>query len=140
MYTDVILRWIRVGAQSKAWDWARTLYVFYVRSTGRVLYVGKADRQTLADRVLCPSKEGVWARIYRGPEIDPKDVGIIAAEVGTEYRWTNELQADVESLLIKRLQPRGNKQGRSSRIERPGLRVVCIGSWPERRACFQDAA
>jgi hypothetical protein len=53
-------------------------------------------------------------------------------------RRSSELLADVESLLIKRLQPLGNIQCTESRISRPGMRVRCSGEWLSKRAGFYD--
>jgi hypothetical protein len=64
-------------------------------------------------------------------------VGLLELEKG-HYR-TNELLADVESLLIMRCQPYGNSSATRSRTSRPGLRVHCIGDWPLKRASFRDA-
>jgi hypothetical protein len=63
-------------------------------------------------------------------------VGALELENG-RYR-TFELLADVESLLIMRLQPYGNISATMSRIARPNLRVHCIGAWPFARASFRD--
>jgi hypothetical protein len=53
-------------------------------------------------------------------------------------RRSSQLLADVESLLIMRLQPACNVACTRSRYMRWGLRVNCSGDWPERRTCFRD--
>ena len=57
-----------------------------------------------------------------------------------DRRVTHQLLADVESLLIHKLQPWGNIQRRTSRIERQNLIVQCRGDWLSGRAVYRDAA
>lgn len=64
-------------------------------------------------------------------------VGMI--DWGEGARYSLEKLADVESLLIKRLRPRGNIMSLNNRICRPGVRVLCGGNWPHTRATFVDA-
>lgn len=67
-------------------------------------------------------------------------VNVMQGEVVLEkgHKRSTELLADIESLLIVRLQPPGNIAYTRSRIYRPGLRVKCIGDWPHRRTGFHD--
>ena len=51
---------------------------------------------------------------------------------GDRGRYNPEKLADVESLLIKRLRPRGNIMSINTRISRPGIRVLCDGNWPHK--------
>src|SRR5579862_3608230 len=104
MTTEVLLKWRKIGAGNPALEWTRTFYALHLRGEGRVLYLGKADYQTIGDRVRCESKGGVWDH-FTQIGLAPRDVGLVAAEVFTDARWTSELQADVESLLIARIRP-----------------------------------
>ncbi len=59
-------------------------------------------------------------------------------ELEEDRRLSSQLLADVESLLVMRLQPPGNISSTRSRIYRPGMRVKCAGDWPHRRNAFHD--
>jgi hypothetical protein len=89
-------------------------------------------------RIRTPTRRRDFADIARRYDIDDIRVlhGQLFGENGT--RRTSELLADVESLLIIRLQPFGNIQCTTSRTSRPGLRVHCLGDWPLKRSRFHD--
>ena len=54
-------------------------------------------------------------------------------------RFSPELLADMESLLIRSIAPWGNIQCRNSRICRPDLTVRCMGDWPRPKKLFHDS-
>jgi hypothetical protein len=105
----------------------------------RLLYLGKADFQSVAQRLRCHSRLGVWARIE-------EEFGYVASctallgefEVAPGVRLTQQVLSDAESLLIMGESPPGNWQCREGRITRPGLCVACLGQWPGRARAYLD--
>ena len=84
-------------------------------------------------------KSKLFAFVKKQYGID--DVRVIhgAVELAPGRRRTSELLADLESLLILRLDPSGNIHNSKSRsISRPGLTVECVGHWPHERTRFRD--
>lgn len=138
MSTVVELDWYRLGPLGELHDADRTFYALYHRREPSMLYIGKADYQTVGQRLRCRSKQAVWGHLLDECEFKERDIGLIAAMVYTDHRWTSELQTDVESLLIHRLRPIANIQALSSRVLRDGLEVRCAGAWPIRRRRFVD--
>ena len=135
----VWVNWTELQRQSnRLWSANYCLYSYLHPVRDWLLYVGKAGGSTVRQRLSGDHKHQLfrdlrneygieWVRIF---------VGILELEKG-QYR-TSELLADVESLLIMRLQPYGNISATASRISRPGLRVHCVGAWPFKRASFRD--
>lgn len=137
MPLDIELEWALVEHQEDSlWRRTRVLYTLHHPETDRLLYLGKAEFQTVRARLNCRSKDSVWDHIEKVYGIDSADLRV--ATFMSNARLTVELLADTESLLIKRLQPCANVQSMQSRIERPGLRVACTGDWPLRRNRFVD--
>lgn len=102
----------------------------YVTLDGQIVYVGKADRSTVWERYRCGSKGAVWRRInahFGKPMKCFVIVGDLTLPRGR--RLSRALLADIETLLINNLRPVGNRSAISTRISRPGLRVVCRGVW-----------
>jgi hypothetical protein len=120
------------------WADSYCLYAYLHPARDWIVYIGKADYSSVRRRLHGDHKSEVFADITRRYDIDDIRVlhGQLFVEKGT--RRTSELLADVESLLIFRLQPFGNIQGTTSRISRPGLRVHCFGDWPRKRSRFHD--
>jgi hypothetical protein len=118
------------------WRGQLCLYAYLHPSHDWLLYVGKADYGTVGGRMSGDHKAQLWKDLANEYGID--DVRVLHGELALEGRRTSELLSDVESLLIKRLKPFGNIQSTRSRIERPGLRVRCVGDWPFKRCRFHD--
>jgi hypothetical protein len=85
------------------------------------------------------AKEGFWNDLEKHRKI--KNHYTLLGEVNLAYkgRLTDQLLADVESLLILTEQPWGNIQSKQSRISRHGLVVQCSGTWPSRQEVYSDA-
>ena len=138
MRIEVDWRKIR-SVSDDAWDWTRVLYAY--AHEGDLLYIGRVHGATSSvwTRWWAPDKDRqreVCERVYGRRRFDVL-VGRLSLERGK--RMSAEVLSDVESLLIKRLQPTHNTQCRRSRISRPGMRVVCFGQlwrWPDE---FRDA-
>jgi len=75
------------------------------------------------------AKSGFWDDIEREREIKKHVVIVGIFVLEPRRRLTDELIADVESLLVKRIKPWGNIQNRETRISRPGMQVICKGTW-----------
>jgi hypothetical protein len=133
------VRWRVVPDESDLWDYMQVLYAYFTVDDREVLYIGKAGRKSVRERWNRSAKKEFWDALETERDIHEHlvRVGEIWLEEGRKL--SRELLMDVESLLIKRLQPWGNIQSRSSRIPRPGLRVICESDWPLDRREFYDA-
>ena len=137
MALDIELEWELIeDDRDRRWKLSRVLYALCHPETDRIVYLGKAEYQSVRQRLACRSKDGIWEHVSEQFGVDELTIRI--GEFITDARLTVELLADTESLLIKRLQPCCNVQSTQSRITRPGLRVTCTGEWPEHRSCFVD--
>ena len=97
--------------------------------------------KTVRERFDAPDKDEVFARLESaGYDVEDGGVGVLVGRLRLEQgmRLTEKLLKDVESLLIKRLQPSGNIKCRLGRISRPGMRLECRQEWPHRRSRFVD--
>jgi hypothetical protein len=136
------IHWSYAGNPDDPDDWLdfrRVLYAYLHPRTRKPLYIGKADRSSVRDRLSGKHKEGVY------DYLNGQGVSSVWAIVGHPLlsegsRLSAELLADAESLLIAKLQPIANVQARKSRISRPGLVVTCRGAWPMRRKLYVDDA
>ena len=137
---QVEVEWHAIGPRSERLKWTRCLYAYTDFSADEVVYIGKADVKTVSQRFHAPDKDALFDFLEREHGITQVgiSVGDILADEGT--RLTRQLLADIESLLIKRMQPIGNVTAKRSRIGRPGLVVVCSGDWPHQRSRFRDVA
>jgi hypothetical protein len=136
---DVWVHWTELDSD----DYGRRdeqycLYAYLHPTRNQLLYIGKADYSTVGQRLHGDHKDQLFEDIWRSYGVD--EVRILHGELEAEegYRRSSELLADVESLLIMRLQPFGNISTTQSRIARPGLRVHCEGDWPFKRRRFHD--
>lgn len=134
----VEVEWTWLEQRDWLWHDCLCLYAYADSNTGRILYLGKADYQTVTQRLYGRHKEGIFTFCHDG--LGVKDLGVLHGGLLIEEgrRRSSHLLSDVESLLIMRLKPPGNIACTRSRIRRPGLRVRCFGDWPHRRASFYD--
>lgn len=136
---DVWVHWTWLDSDDDPrWDEQYCLYAYLHPTRELVLYIGKADYSTVGGRLYGEHKDRLFEDIWRAYGVD--EVRILHGELELEegYRRSSELLADVESLLIKRLQPFGNISTTRTRIARPGLRVHCEGDWSFKRNRFHD--
>lgn len=113
------------------------LYGFFHPETKLALYIGKADRQNVRQRIGCRSKDGICD--YLVEELGLSSVLLLVGVIHTPHRLTVELLEDIESLLIHTLKPVANIRSTRTRISRPGMIVECSGTWPAKRSSFVDA-
>ena len=131
--------WTRIAARGDPlWQDSFCLYGYLNPRADQILYIGKADYQTVRQRTHGRHKAELFEYLCDHCKSDELSIihGQLLLEAGR--RFSTQLLADVESLLIKRLQPPGNISSTCSRIYRPGLRVKCTGDWPHRRTGFHD--
>ncbi len=138
--TIVEVDWHVLRRNDPEWDADFCLYAYVHPDTDRILYIGKADHQTVWSRMHGRHKDKLFDNLYERFGIEPVDLKVIQGELIMEEgsRRSSLLLSDVESLLIIRLQPPGNTASTRSRSSRPGLRVECAGDWPHRRKNFHD--
>src|SRR6266851_7481948 len=120
------------------WSANFCLYSYLHPERDWLLYIGKADQQTVRQRLHGDHKAEVFD-FFEG-EYGIEQVRVLQGDLVLEEgrRRSSDLLGLVESLLIMRLQPPGNVAYRESRPYRPGLRVKCTGDWPFRRSGFYD--
>jgi len=138
----VSVQWTLLERGDRRWRGSRCLYAYVDKQTKRPLYLGKAYSATILERLEGRHKAGIFGRLAEKFGMSQHWVpevlhGRLVAESGR--RVTKPVFRDVESLLIKRLDPHANIRCKGSRIERRGLVVECIGDWPFRRRRFRDA-
>lgn len=120
-------------------DYSEVLYLYLDRSSNSILYLGKADRYTVRQRLRGSHKDAVFDHIVNSLGIRRLEVLVGQLCLPEGSRFSRQLLGDVEALLIHRLRPPCNIQNTRSRpITRPGLSVACTGHWPAARARFID--
>ena len=136
---NVMVRWSLARRDSEELSFRRVLYAYLHPKTRSVLYIGKADRCSVRERLGGQHKRSVAAFLRRLNVSGVYTlVGVLYVERG--LRFSSALLSDIESLLIAKVRPRANIQSIASRICRPGLKVICRGVWPIRRRLFIDVA
>ena len=134
----VEVEWTRLKERDPLWQDRLCLYAYSDARTKRILYLGKADYQSVRQRLHGQHKDEIFYYCERRLGVEELDClhGQLWPEEGR--RRSSQLLADVESLLIMRLQPPCNVACTQSRYMRLGLRVKCVGDWPHRRTGFHD--
>lgn len=124
------VKWIILRDDDPGWNFRRCLYAYLTPNSREILYVGKAWGATVRARWTRSGKEGFWDDLGKKRKIQSHTplIGEIILVEG--QRLTQELLADIESLLIKKENPWGNIQCQQNRISRPAMLVKCSGKWP----------
>jgi hypothetical protein len=127
------VEWRILQIEDPEWQSRRVLYAYFLRRPIELLYVGKAWGTTVSARLTANDKDAFWSDFEREyGDIEPNVMlGDVMLVPGS--RFTRELLADIESLIIQREKPWGNIQSTRSRITRPGMRVLCTGAWKWKR-------
>ncbi len=106
------------------------LYAYLHPRRDEILYIGVAK----TGRGLTPSqtadRKALFTFLRRRLRL--KSVRFLGSRLLTDARVsvTNELLAQAQSLLVRRVRPRGNLAVGQPLISRPGLVVECGGNWP----------
>jgi len=134
------IEWHGITLSSSKADWSNVLYAYVEPYEDTIVYIGKADRQTIRQRLSGTHKDKVWRDLAEaGVDRYALLAGDVTSDADEIGRFTWQMLADIESLLIYRLKPIGNIQNTRSRpISRPGMTVSCEGVWPHRRTEFRD--
>ena len=133
---SIEIQWRTLLPESKEWNHRHVLYAYLDPNTDQILYLGMAWQRTVRQRFRDRDKNAL--RDFLTDELGLEGVKVLVGSVWMKGRLTRQLLSDVESLLIKRLQPAGNIMCRSSRISRRGMRLECFQEWPHERTRFVD--
>ena len=134
---DIVLDWHFIQSRDDPrWHYSRALYAYLPPRRPEVLYIGKADGCSVRQRWI--EKDSFWHDVECDCRLRSHRVVVADISISDDCRLTRELLADVESLLICAVQPWGNIQCRSTRIQRADLIVRCRGSWPISERTFRD--
>jgi hypothetical protein len=109
--------------------------LYYLRPRGRtgIMYIGKAGRQSIKNRIYCPSK-GWLEKIMRKEKLAMRP---FVASIHTTRIVTPKLIDDIERLLIFLVQPQWNRTGKQTcRLHHRELVVECNGQWSHPRSRF----
>ena len=130
--------WDYASEDDEEIDYCRVLYAYLHPVTKNILYIGKADKCSVRERLQGQHKEDVY--LYLSQEFNINEISLQIGELllPNNQRYSSELLADVESLLISELRPPANIQGICSRISRPGMVVSCVGEWQHQLSKFHD--
>jgi|SRR5579859_4537101 len=134
----VQVHWTELKSQRNSLlDETLCLYAYLHLTRDWILYIGKADFQSVWQRMWGKHKEEIIRDIRR--EYGIPQVRVMHGHLKVARR-TSELLSDVESLLINRIKPYGNQHYMDSRpTSRPGMVVECTGDWPMTRYRFIDS-
>lgn len=138
MSLPIEIEWSYTGSNEDNLDFSRVLYAYLHPDTEEILYIGKADRCSVYERLRGSHKEAIFSGISSDLRLSAIYAIVGLLFLPAERRFSSELLADIESLLIMELQPPYNTQSRQTRISRPGLVVKCSGEWPLQVTTFND--
>lgn len=135
---DIEIEWRYTDGDEENIKFSRVLYAYLHPNTSDILYIGKADRCTVRERLFGAHKEGIFDKMINDLGITELHAIIGVLCIPKERKYSGELLSDIESMLIMNVQPEYNTQSRKSRMSRQGLSVLCIGDWPYEQKCFID--
>lgn len=135
----VEIEWSYTGSGEENINFSRVLYAYLHPNEKTILYIGKADRCSVYERLRGQHKEAIFADISNELGLSGIHAIVGLLFLPAERKFSSQLLADIESLLIMELQPPYNTQSCQSRISRPGLIIKCSGEWPLKVATFRDA-
>lgn len=135
----IFVEWGDPNKKADLWHLCPSLYCYFIpEKKNKIVYIGQCSGTTPWSRLRGSHKKGVFRDIAKQFELGTGELEIVVGEISCEGRFTKQMLADVESLLIYREKPWGNIQSRESRIQRPGLSVSCEGLWHGKRTKYID--
>jgi hypothetical protein len=137
MRVDVHWRKLHEPGQDEGWQQQYVLYAYY-SPIEELVYIGKADFCSVAERSAPSAKRNIWERYVQETGYRECIAALGELELSEDRRFSSPLLSDIESLLIYDLRPLLNTQCIKSRTERPGLIVCCQGYWPIDQNRFYD--
>lgn len=127
---NVVITW-RPIREEDDWDERRCVYAYAnpadLAGTQAIVYVGKADFQSVRERWNDHQVDGLLDELDTDHGVPEPLVLVGAIDVVDGTRLTVELLADIEGLLIRFLEPVGNRV--LPRMVRPGLVITNKGRW-----------
>jgi len=132
---NICIKWKKLSTFNQ--NFCKVLYANIDILRDKIVYIGKADFCSVKERLNGKDKKGLYDYLKKN------DIPKIRTIVGNIYlesdkKLSRELLIDIESLLVKRINPIGNIQSTKTRISRPGMRVFCEGFWPLVKNAFYD--
>lgn len=142
MFVDVNWAFLNLDFTDPRWSEDFSVYAYLHPARDRILYIGKCDFSSSRNRLYGRHKERLFRDLDDQYGINSTALRMLHGRLSLPdgFRRTSQLLSDVASLLIRRWQPFGNIQSRTTRIARPGMWVRCHGDWPFRRRQFRDVA
>src|SRR5258708_18505690 len=137
MRVDVHWRKLQDPSEDGGWQQQCVLYAYY-SPVEELVYIGKADWRTVAERSTPSAKRNLWERYVEETGYQEYIAALGQLELSENCRLSSPLLSDIESLLINELKPLLNIQCLTNRISRPGLVVCCQGYWPSSENWFYD--
>lgn len=105
MEEAVTIRWRRVRrTTNRQWRRKRCLYLLTCETSGEPVYIGKAGRCGVSDRVLAAEKDRIRQRLG-GRRPGPYSVRVGTVHWGRDRRYSERKLAAIESVLIYALKP-----------------------------------
>ncbi|OHE85571.1 MAG: hypothetical protein A3G75_13715 [Verrucomicrobia bacterium RIFCSPLOWO2_12_FULL_64_8] len=136
---NIPIHWRPITVETdEAWTQTRRLYAYLSARGTEILYVGMTWHATVRSRWSRSGKPYFWDDLEEQRGIHAHRVLVGGLALFPDERLTKHLLAEIESLLIHRLQPWGNIQCQRSRIVPSGLVVNCRGTSPHRLCTFRD--
>lgn len=137
MRIDVHWRKLREPSEDEGWNQQCVLYAYYSPEE-ELVYIGKADLCSVAQRSTPSAKRTIWERYVQETDYTGFIPAIGQLELSDGHRFSSPLLGDIESLLINQLKPLLNTQCITTRISRPDLVICCQGYWPVSENWFYD--
>ena len=133
---NVKVVWSILSDDDDRWNTIRCLYAYLAPNEKEILYIGKSWGDSVRQRWNRSGKEKFWDDLeeQRGIKSHIALIGEVALE--KDRRLSDQLLADIESLLIFKENPWGNIQSTNSRTSRPGMFVECSGQWPSKKMYY----
>ena len=133
---NILINWKTMTRLNE--DYCRVLYANIDCENNEIVYIGKADFLSVKKRINGKDKTSLYNFLRENGTNKIKTIiGDIVLEEGKKL--SQELLSDIESLLIKRINPIGNIQSQKTRISRPGMHIFCKGAaWPDAKSAFFD--
>lgn len=96
MHTHIY--WSLSTVYSPALDLHRVLYAYVHPRTRELLYIGKADKQTVRERLFGQHKQDVFNRIQHYRQINRPHILVGHPFIPKNNNFSSELLSDIESL------------------------------------------
>jgi hypothetical protein len=137
MRVDIHWRKLRDWSHDPSWEQRCVLYAYY-SPLEELVYIGKADLCSVAQRSTLSAKGELWERYAEETGHEEWFAAIGELELPEDRHFSSLLLSNIESLLIYETEPLLNRQCITTRTPRPGLVVCCQGYWPQEERFYED--